>query len=660
MDKFLLSAGKPYPLGACKTAKGFAFALRAPDAKTVTLCLFSLDNSAERLEIDLDPALHRTQDTWHIEVEKLQPIFAYGYKVNREPHILLDPYAKGIHAHRHWYATDRPVQQDPYFYHPLGIVPPAHFDWEGIAAPPLKLEELILYELHVRGFTQHASSRTVNPGTFLGVIEKIPHLKKLGINAVELMPIHEFNEMEGNRCSLIGRKQLGNYWGYSSVSFFAPMSRYAAGELYDAPLTELKTLVKELHRAGIAVILDVVYNHTAEGNHLGPLYSFKKLANRSYYIMNPDGTYQNHSGCGNTFNCNQVLARQHILDSLRYWVTEFHVDGFRFDLASVLTRGDSGEPLAQAPLLQEITQDPVLSTVKFIAEPWDMGLYQVGQFHMLSDSRWSEWNGRYRDSVRRFIAGHENASGEFATRLCGSKDLYWQGTPLNSLNFVTAHDGFTLADLVSYNGKHNQDNGEGDRDGLNENLSWNCGQEGPTEDATILSRRQRQMRNFLLALMLSRGIPMLSMGDEYGHTRRGNNNPWSCDDETNWFCWDQLAHPESQLMVNFVTQLIALRKTHPCLASGHFLTEDDICWHGLEPLRPNWGPQNRFVAFTLKGAEELYVAFNASHAQVEARLPEGRAWECILNTEGQNIPLGPTVSMLEHSAIVLRSSSGGC
>ncbi len=279
---------------------------------------------------------------------------------------------------------------------------------------------------------------------------------------------------------------------------------------HDAPITELKTLIRELHRAGIAVILDVVYNHTAEGNHLGPIYSFKKLANRRYYILNPDGTYQNHSGCGNTFSCNDSLSRQHILDSLRYWISEFHIDGFRFDLASILTRDSTGAPLAHAPLLQEIAKDPLISKVKLIAEPWDMGLYQAGSFYTMSETRWSEWNGRYRDTIRRFIAGHGNSSGEFATRLCGSQDLYWQDTPLNSLNFITAHDGFTLADLVSYNNKHNEENGEGNRDGLNENLSWNCGEEGPTHDPIILERRRRQMRNFLLALLKSRGIPMLS------------------------------------------------------------------------------------------------------------------------------------------------------
>ena len=654
MKDLILHNGQPRPLGGYQTDRGFAFAVAASDAKRVSLCLFALDSSGEQLEVLLDPLQHRTDDTWHVEVEGLLQPFAYGYRVDQEPFVLLDPYAKGIYAPRHGEVTDI-----PYFYSPLGLVPTALFDWEEISPPKLRLEELIIYEMHLRGFTQHSSSDVAKPGTFLGMIDKIPHLLKLGVNAVEFLPIFEFDETECDRCSIIGGQRLGNYWGYSTVNFFSPMVPYGTTESLEAPITELKTLIRELHRAGIAVILDVVFNHTAEGNHLGPIYSFKKLANDRYYIMNPDGTYQNHSGCGNTFSCNEVLGRNLILDALRYWVREFHVDGFRFDLASILTRDAHGAPVPQPQLLKEISDDPLLSSVKLIAEPWDMGLYQVGSFYTMSEGRWTEWNGRYRDTVRRFLAGHGNTCGEFATRLCGSQDLYWQGSPLNSLNFVTAHDGFTLADLVSYNNKHNQANGEGNRDGLNENLSWNCGVEGPSQDVTILQRRERQMRNFLLALMLSQGVPMLSMGDEYAHTRHGNNNPWSWDDEINWFRWDQLSLPDSQQLMQFISDLIAFRRANPLLTRRRFLTDNDVLWHGLQPLQPNWGPDNRFIAFTLKGSQDhppdLYVAFNSSQDDVEVTLPDiqGGKWEWIFDTSGRKSMSSPsTITMMERSAVV--------
>lgn len=653
MENYLLHPWQPRPLGGCRTERGFAFALRAPDAEQVSLCLFALDSSGERLEVALDPSLHRTGDTWHVEIEGLLTPFAYGYRLNQESFILLDPYAKGVYTTRPIFANDT-----PYFYCPLGMIPTVPFDWEGVVNPKTRLEDFIIYEIHVRGFTQHPSSRVANPGTFLGIIEKIPHLLQLGINAVELLPIFEFNDLEDERCSIIGGKQLGNYWGYSTVNFFSPMSRYATSDTEESPITELKMMIRELHRAGISVILDVVYNHTAEGNHLGPVYSFKKIANHRYYMMNPDGTYQNHSGCGNTLNCNEPLVRELILDSLRYWVTEFQVDGFRFDLASILTRDTLGSPLANPPLLQEIAEDPILSSVKLIAEPWDLGLYQVGSFYRMSEGRWSEWNGRYRDAVRRFLAGHGNTVGEFATRLCGSQDLYWQESPLASVNFITAHDGFTLADLVSYNIKHNQGNGEGNRDGLNENLSWNCGEEGPTLDMAILRRRRRQTRNFLLALMLSQGIPMISMGDEYGHTRHGNNNPWSWDDEINWFRWDQLSQPEGQELTAYLAQLIALRRDHPSLTRGRFLTDRDILWHGLQPLKPNWEPENRFIAFTLKGSQDLYIAFNASQDDVEVALPlperDAPNWEWLIDTAEQKSRISElTIKMVERSAVVL-------
>jgi isoamylase/glycogen operon protein len=521
--------------------------------------------------------------------------------------------------------------------------------------------------MHVRSFTQHPSSHSAHPGTFLGIIEKIPYLKSLGVNAVELMPIHEFDETEYHKKNPKTGSLLFNYWGYSTINFFCPMNRYGSKAAFEGPIEEFKMMVKELHRNQIEVILDVVFNHTAEGPLNGPTFSFRGIDNSTYYILDENGGYKDYSGCGNTFNCNHPIPHDLIVESLKYWVQEMHVDGFRFDLASILTRDQQGEPLTSPPVVEMIVKDPLLSNTKLIAEAWDAGgLYQVGSFPAFS--RWAEWNGKYRDVVRRFIKGTDQQAGEFAKAITGSQDLYGvDRDPYHSVNFVTAHDGFTLKDLVSYQEKHNEENGEENRDGSSNNDSWNCGHEGETKNHAVQLIRARQMRNFHLALMLSLGVPMLLMGDEYGHTRRGNNNAWCQDNELNWFLWDEIKQQKD--FFRFYKLVNHLRKKEPLLRRTSFLTNDDIDWHGHQPLNPDWDSQSRFVAFTLKDhlyAKHLYVAFNAHYESAHITLslpPPSKKWYRIIDTSlpspddfledpHSQPPLKHTYTLLPYSALL--------
>lgn len=575
-------------------------------------------------------------------------------------------------------------------------------------------------------------------GTYQALIEKLDYLQTLGITALELMPVHEFNELEYFEIKSernFDAPDRFNFWGYSTVSYFAPMGRYSAkygdtslpvAEAAAAAVDEFKTLVKEAHRRGIEVILDVVFNHTAEGNENGLTLSFRGIDNRVYYMLAPEGQCYNYSGCGNTFNCNHPAARQFIVDCLRYWVEEMHVDGFRFDLASIMTRAHSdwhpsepvlqkpfasedddsqrsidtagtlsdyesgedldllyddsiapfsggailnefghmtnsagaptGMPLADPPLIAAISSDPVLAKTKLIAEAWDCdGLNQVGGFPHYG-GRWSEWNGHFRDAVRQFIKGTDgNWAGAFAAAICGSPELYggepgeddwwgnnggrkWKGGrgPTASVNFVTAHDGFTLADLVSYNEKHNEANGEENRDGESHNLSWNCGIEGPTDDVKVLALRQRQQRNLISALMLAHGVPMLVSGDEYGHSKSGNNNTYCHDSKMNYFDWDSAAS-DSDGLIRFTRHMIGLRKSRPELRRTEYVTDQDIEWHGTMPHEPDWTETSRFVAFSLRGEEagrDLYVAFNTSHLPQLVDLPciDGFEWQVLVDT----------------------------
>jgi len=621
MSPFAVYEGYPFPFGPSESKRGINFSVIAPKANELSLCLFKNKPPFDQVgEINLN----RTGYVWHVEVEHLPAELLYSFRVNGGNDLTLDPYAKGVITTNEWGANRAN-------YSPLGRFNNEAFDWEGDKRPQHPLEDLIIYEMHVRAFSKHPSSGSTHPGTYLGLVDKISHLVDLGVTAIELMPIHEFNECEYSETNPITHEPLYNFWGYSTVSFFSPMQRYAVEDAEK----EFKVLVKELHRHGIEVILDVVYNHTAEGNEKGPVLSFKGLDKKVYYMFDKGGHYLDFSGCGNTFNCNQAMVRNFIIDSLRYWFLEMHVDGFRFDLSSILTRGVGGTPLANPPLIEAISNDPVLSDAKLIAEPWDAaGLYQLGLFSKFGN--WSEWNGRYRDIVRRFIKGSGATKGEFVNNLCGSQDLYYAVGPCGSVNFITAHDGFSLKDLVSYCRKHNLANGEHNRDGLNQNDSWNCGIEGPTHLPEVVELRERQMKNFILALMMSRGIPMVLMGDEYQHAKDGNNNSWCQDNDINWFRWDLLETRKE--FFRFYQGMIHFRKNCPLVSSNKFLNPEDIVCHGVKLMRPEWGHEDFMIAYTIKNPENgnaLYVSFNAKGKAATVELPKPaneRKWRWIVNT----------------------------
>lgn len=661
---FQLGIGSAYPFGATLSGKTANFAVMSSQAQAIDICLYSSDDplAEPSFIIPLDPKRNRTGNVWHIQLDPLpQPCF-YLFQIDHQQR-LLDPYSFNAANGKKW------GDSNLHPYSPKGVLAQSTpFDWEDDTSPSIPLQKLIIYEMHVRGFTRDDSSHTKYPGTYLGVIEKIPHLVELGINAVELMPIHEFNECEYPRKNPVTQGQLYNYWGYSTVNFFSPMQRYSTGKKPDSAIVEFKTMVKELHRHGIEVLLDVVFNHTAEGVHGNTPISFRGLDENIYYMHDVNGKFLDFTGCGNTFNVNHPVVRQLILESLRYWVCEMHVDGFRFDLASIFCRNSQGLPIPHSPLIDAISKDPILANTKLISEPWDAGgLYQVGSFFKQGSGRWSEWNGRFRDSVRRFIKG-AGRKEDFITNLCGSHDLYYTQSPLCSLNFITAHDGFTLADLVSFNHKHNEENGENNNDGSNFNDSWNCGAEGETEDPNILALRARQMRNFHLALMVSRGIPMVLMGDECGHSRRGNNNPWCQDNDFNWYLWD--LQKKNQDFYRFYCKLVHFRKEHSLLHRGTFLTDHQVSWHGRVPFQPDWGSDEQFIGFTLISDDQkndLYIAFNASGGQVEVEFPPANPehpWIWVVNTANpsphdffdpeERFPVeGSMCQMPPHSSLML-------
>ncbi len=676
--KFPTRKGQSTPLGISRKTTGINFALYSERAVEIILCLFLPGTEHPFLEVFLDPDKNRTDNVWHVTVSNLPANFEYSYRVKgpfnpekclvfNDNHTLCDPYASSLTTSNIW-GVYHQAYSKKMLRGRVSLLPP--FDWDGVTSPKIPLKDLIIYEMHVRAFTQDASSNVKHKGTFLGIREKIPHLKKLGINAVELLPIFEFDENEYEKMNPITKSRLFNFWGYSTVNFFSPMNRYASAPAWHTALIEFKTLVKELHKAGIEVILDVVYNHTAEGNENGPALSFKGIDNSTYYMHNENGNYMNYSGCGNTFNCNHPACHQLIIDSLRYWVKEMHVDGFRFDLASILTRDQDGTPLKNPPVIEAINADQILSKVKLIAEAWDCGgLYQVGSFP--GKGKWAEWNGPYRDIARRFIKGTDHQAGAFAGVLSGSENLYEKTKhPYNSVNFITAHDGYTLKDLVSYQKKHNLDNGESNLDGTDHNESWNCGEEGITSNQEVVKIRERQMRNLHLALMVSLGIPMVLMGDEYQHTRLGNNNVWCQDNELNWFQWDLLKKNKS--FFRFFTHCIKLRKNNPLLRRTSFLDEKDIEWHGHKPLAQNWGETSRFVAYTLKdphNKHSLYIAFNAHFEEAPITLPsppKGKRWYRLVDTSlasPHDIEDDPTskpalnklYTLPAHAALVLKS-----
>lgn len=557
--------------------------------------------------------------------------------------MLSDPYARLIAGRDVWGVE--PDWDDVYPYR--SQVVNDDFDWGDDTQLGIPSEDLVIYETHVRGFTRHPSSKTEAPGTYAGLREKIPYLKELGVNAVELLPIFEFDELDNPRTDPATGERLHNYWGYNTVSFFAPKAGYAATGRFGMQADEFKSLVKELHKAGIEVILDVVFNHTAEGNEQGPTISFRGLDNATYYMLTPQGEYYNFSGTGNTVNCNHPVVRDFVLSCLRYWVSEYHIDGFRFDLASILDRAPDGSPLPNPPLLEQLAYDPILRHTKLIAEAWDAaGLYQVGNFP--NYGRWSEWNGQYRDTVRKFIKGEPGLVGELATRLAGSPDLYQGRTATASVNFITAHDGFTLADLVSYNDKHNEANGEHNNDGANDNHSWNCGEEGPSASAHIRELRLRQMKNLLALLLTSQGIPMLLSGDEVGRTQLGNNNTYCQDNELSWFDWGLVGADDG--LLDFTRALIAFRHAHPVLRGvEHPHGTDraggglpDVSWHGVRAWEPDWSEHSRVLGMLRSGPDDVvYLAVNAhweDHDLELPELPDDQVWHLFADTGAPGAP----------------------
>lgn len=616
-DRILALPGSPLPPGARLTPEGVNFALFARHAESVTLVI-APPGARKPLLFPLDPAMHRTGDIWHILLKNAPPDLRYGYRVGGpqdeaaghrydESTVLLDPYAAGL-AGGSWGAPRPEIGRAP-----SCLIDHEPYDWEGDRPLNTPIEDTIIYELHARGYTRHPSSRVKAAGTFRGIVEKIPYLRDLGVTAVELLPVTEFDENE----TLFRHPQTGeplrNYWGYHPLLFGAPKAAYASDPSH--ALREFRDMVKALHRAGIEVFLDVVFNHTAEGGANGKSTSFRGIDNSIFYLLDSDNKqYLNYSGCGNTCNCNHPVMRHLIMDMLRWWVVAMHVDGFRFDLASILTRGANGEILANPPVVELLAEDPILAKTKIIAEAWDAGgLYQVGSFS--ASHRWAEWNGLFRDDARSFMCGAPGSVGRIATRLAGSSDLYHERGPCNSINFITSHDGFTLADLVSYNEKHNEANGEENRDGDNHNISWNSGAEGDTKDANVLALRARRTRTFAVILLLSSGVPMITAGDEFGRSQGGNNNAWNQDNPTGWLDWT-LARNNRDLL-RFFTLLIRLRRRHRSFRRTAFYRDagSEIAWFGQMGREPDWSEESRALAYLLKGGEreaDFFIMLNGS------------------------------------------------
>jgi len=662
-----LSRGRFYPCGATLSDEGVNFAVFSQNATAVCLLLF---DAPDEPPTDVIRMQHRTRYVWHTLVHGVRAGQLYAYRVCGDynptigarfnPHkLLLDPYAsaltgKCVNTDNLLLGYDplspqkdlHPDVRDNMFQMPKCIVVDHAFDWQGDRRPEIALERLIIYEVHVKGFTADPSSGVRSPGTYLGFIEKIPYLRHLGINAVELLPVQEFYVED-----FLRERGLTNYWGYNTIGFFAPESSYATQSRPGCQVDEFKTLVRELHKAGIEVIMDVVYNHTGEGNELGPTLSFRGIDNATYYLLAgpPEQFrryYMNYTGCGNSMNLANTHVIRFVMDSLRYWVEVMHVDGFRFDLASVLGREGSGFDRSAA-FFDAISQDPVLATIKLIAEPWDLGTYQVGNFPI----DWSEWNGRFRDTARRFQRGEGGQISELGWRLAGSADLYGDDgrSAYQSVNFVTCHDGFTLHDLVAYNEKHNEANLENNLDGTNDNYSWNCGAEGDTPDPAVLRLRRQMAKNYACLLLFSAGTPMILGGDEFLRTQKGNNNAYCQDDGISWFDWDLQA--KNGGMQRFVRRAIAATRRYPILQRRKFLLGEDldndqlpdITWFDNSRNRPEWNnPTVRTLSLMLDGSEEpsdegeylLFLIMNADPFLQRVSLPRvaGRNWYRVVDT----------------------------
>lgn len=690
---FRMRYGHPLPFGASHIPGGVNFSIFSVNATSCTLVLFARGADEPLAEIPF-PEEYRMGNVWAMSVLDLDfETMEYGYRFDgphepREGHrfnpklILMDPYARDIAGDGQW--KGRRAEKLPF----RGRIPSNAFNWDHSRPLRLHENEMVIYELHLRGFTAHPSSEVGHAGTYEAAKAKIPYLKELGVNCVELMPVFEFDELENTRTNPLTGETLCNYWGYSTLGFFAPKAAFAAGGRHGTQVAEFKSLVRAFHEAGIEVVLDVVFNHTGEGGDDGPVYSFRGVDNSTYYLLDSRGRNTNYTGCGNTVNCNHPVVRGFVIDCLRYWASEFHIDGFRFDLASVLGRDQFGVPLPNPPLLEALAYDPVLAHCDLIAEAWDAGgLYQVGNFP--SYGRWMEWNGKFRDAARRFLKGDAGMTAEMVQRIMGSPDLYAAAgrKPSASVNFITCHDGFTLHDLVSYNDKHNLANGENNRDGTNDNNSWNCGVEGETEDSKINALRLRQQKNALTLLFVSQGVPMLWMGDECSRTQNGNNNAYCHDEEWNWFDW---ALPEANAGLHrFTRMLIAFRKANPALRQREFLSGrdlvgsgyPDISWHGIQPWKPDWSVPSRTLAFLLCGRHAaaaggpsrfLYCVFNMYSEPLAFELPvlpRSMQWRRVIDTSlpspddfaepGREVILGPLRKMrVKDRSCVLLMGAG--
>ncbi len=690
---YKVTGGRSHPLGATVLPDGVNFSVYSEHATSVELLIFEDPAAPEPSQvIVLDPDDHNTFHFWHAHLQGLPPGTGYAYRVDGprddaalhsgghrfDPQkVLLDPYANAVEMSR-WDRAAACAPGDNLTTSMRGIVVDLdEYDWEGDRPLGRPTCESVIYEMHVGGLTRGEGSGVSAPGTFSGVIEKIPYLQDLGVTAVELLPVFQFDPDEVGGIDPTTGHRLSNYWGYSPVGFFAPHSGYCASPGSAAHVREFRDMVKALHRAGIEVILDVVFNHTSEGNHQGPTISFKGLDNSVYYFtVSADRQYyMDYSGCGNSLSCNHPVVEKFVLDCLTFWVRQMHVDGFRFDEGSVLTRGEDGAPMAHPPVIWGIELSEELADTKVFAEAWDAaGLYQVGHF---PGWRWAEWNGRFRDAIRAFVAGTPGLIGEVASRFAGSSDLYQAAgrAPVNSLNFVTCHDGFTLADLVSYNGKHNEANGEDNRDGIDNNLSWNCGWEGPTDDPGVQALRSRQVKNLLALLLLSQGVPMITMGDEVRRTQHGNNNAYAQDNPTAWFDWqDPVQHADT---LRFAQRLVAFRLAHPELHRPRFFDGTtnarglpDLAWHGCRLDAPYWSdPWARALAVTLGATDDLgddlHVIANMSDDALPFDLPavDGRRWARAVDTslpEGTDIadpgaeqPIGTTSYLAGPRSVVV-------
>ena len=696
MNSMTVLPGSPFNLGATVTREGINFAIFSRDATRVVLCFFENATSASPYSIvEFDPRVNKTGDIWHILIPDLKPNSLYLYRIDG-PHdihkglrfdfsrYLLDPYAKALSegsVYKHFakigpsccdalYVPNREPDKIELFPKCV-VIDDNDFDWEGDKPINRPLNESIIYETHLKGFTASSSAKVSFPGTYKGFIEKIPYLKDLGITAVELLPIFEFDENENGNINPKSGERLKNYWGYSTIGFFAPKQGYSSDKTPGGCVREFKTFVKELHKAGIEVILDVVYNHTAEGNENGSTYEFKGIQNDVYYqlVEGDMQYYKNFTGCGNTVNCNHPVVRNFIIDSLHYWVTQMHIDGFRFDLAPILCRSQTGQLLTFPPLTNHIAEDPILRNTKIIAEPWDAsGGYLVGRF---PGGRWSEWNDRYRDDIRRFIRGDEFTSTAAATRLAGSSDLYlYSGRkPFDSINFITAHDGFTLNDLVCYNGKHNDENGEENRDGTDNNCSYNHGFEGACTNEKIERLRVKQIKNFFACLLLAQGTPMFVAGDEFRRTQNGNNNAYCQDNEISWVDWT--LEEKNRNLVRFTKELIKFRKSHPIFSRFHFFGETenekkngvDLVWYDFDGRVPDWSKINRFLACHIFGSRyknedgiigsDLYVGINTNRHDTTVILPtleNGKNWSRVVDT---SFPGGEDILELGKEEVIL-------